>query len=140
MSGSRVTMRAATSLQANPSAPTLRRIRSTLYWLGESPMGLRITSRPCMRASAVRWRFKKASSSRLSNGLVGLISVCSRRVMVAMYILLTTTIVKRSSWACLHSCPGGAPTRVPRRLVTRGLVWGQARVSRHHSAQVSRRS
>ena len=54
ISGSRVIMRAPMSLQVTPESPAPRRIRKTLYCVGDNPNGRKTSVTSCIIASAVR--------------------------------------------------------------------------------------
>ena len=59
ISGSRVIIRAAISLHVTPASPAPRRIRRTLYCVGEIPEGRKTSANSCSVASAARCKIEE---------------------------------------------------------------------------------
>ena len=88
MSGSRVIIRFAISPHGNPAGSAPRRIRSTLYWVGDRSSDFRIWAGPRESRSQVRSRPRNAASSGVPRAFF--VSF----IIVVAYIYVITKFVK----------------------------------------------
>jgi hypothetical protein len=105
-SGSRVIIRLAISPQGKPSrAP--RKIRSTLYWVGERSSALRTLTSPRDNLSAVRSRSKNAVSSQQVTGRARFPDFT---ILIHVSILFVLTNTVNTSYAGVRQRPVTKPT------------------------------